>query len=404
MERGIALEYNYKKHPIKVKHRKKNLYNKKKSKAKRVWATVLTVVAAVALCVVGYGLGRPLVDYINAQKNNTSENESAWTPPEPQTSEAATTPAETTTSAPIEEVTPEEISVSYILPENAALNSEGLKSAIAYAKNSGYNSVTVTLKGDTGRFLYKSEIDGIKDSDIIDGALTAKQIYSIIEQAGLIPAARINTLKDHCSGNLVDNTKYELSDGWGWLDNAADRGGKSWLSPFNKETTDFLAAVTDEITQAGFKTVILTNTVFPMFSPSDYSTYLSHLPIGDASQRSSALWSVVSACSAAAEKNGASAVIELSSADLSAENRQGTTAELASERAKFNTSSVLLDYTPDSTLPSPAAGVTQFVGRMNGMFPGVEYSVRIENSGFSAQASEEIRKAFSDAKIAVYVG
>ncbi|MGN0649183.1 MAG: putative glycoside hydrolase [Oscillospiraceae bacterium] len=400
------MEYNYKKHPIKVKHRKKNLYNKKKSKAKRVWATVLTIAAAAALCVVGYGLGRPLLDYINAQKNNTSENVSAWTPPEPQTAEpqTASSEAETTVSEPVEEPTPEEIAVSYILPDNAALSSESLKSAIAYAKNSGCNSVTVTLKGDTGRFLYKSSIDGIKDSDIIDGALTARQICSIIEQAGLIPAARINTLKDHCSGNLVDNTKFELSDGWGWLDNAADRGGKSWLNPFNRETSEYLAAVTDEITQAGFKTVILTNTVFPMFSPSDYTTYLSHLPIGNASERSSALWSVLNACKIAAEKNGAAAVIELNSEDLSAEDKLGTTAELTANRADFNTSAVLLNYTPDSTLPSPAAGVTQFLGKMNGMYPGMEYSVRIANGGFSAQASEEVRNAFAQAKISVYVG
>lgn len=400
------MEYNYKKHPIKVKHRKKNLYNKKKSKAKKVWAVVITVFAAAVLCVVGYGLGRPLVEYIRAQKNGVSESGSAWTPPEPETAEAQTAPTETATSAPVEDTAPEssETGVSYILPENAALSSESLKSAIAAAKNSGYDSVTVTLKSDTGRFLYKSGLDGIKDSDIVDGALTAKQIYSIIEQAGLTPTARINTLKDHCSGNLVDNTKYELSDGWGWLDNSIERGGKSWLSPFNKETADYLAALTDEAAQAGFKTVILANTVFPVFSPSDYTTYLSHLPIDDASQRSEALWSVIDACAAAAEKNGAKAVIELSGADLFAADKLGTSAELSSDRARFNKSSVLLTYTPDSSLPTPSAGVSQFVGRMNGTFPGVDFSVRIENGGFSAQAAEEIRKSFAGAKIAVYVG
>lgn len=399
------MEYNYKKHPIKVKHRKKNLYNKKKSKAKSVWAVVLTVLAAAVLCVVGYGLGRPLMDYIQAQKNNTSENSSAWTPPEPQTAEPqTTTPAETTTSAPVEETMPEEIGISYILPENAVLNSDSLKSAIAAAKNGGYDSVTVTLKSDMGKFLYKSGLEVIKDGEIIEGALTAKQICSIIEQAGLIPAVRINTLKDHSSGTYLPNAKYVLSDGWGWLDNTPERGGKSWLSPFSKETVDYLASIVDEVTQAGFKTVILANTVFPQFTSTDYSTFLSHLPIGDASKRTEALWAVVSACTEAAEKNGASAVIELSSTDLSAEDRLGTTAELASDRAKFGASSVLVTYTPDSTLPTPSAGASQFIGKMNGMFPNLDFSVRIENSGFSAQASEEIRRVFASSKIAVYVG
>lgn len=399
------MEYDYKKRPIKVKHRKKNLYNKKKSKAKRVWAAVITVLAAAVLCVVGYGLGRPLVDYINAQKNNSSQSESAWTPPEPQTSEAQTSAStESTTAAPVEEIEPEEISGSYILPDNAALSSESLKSAIAYAKNSGYNSVTVTLKGDTGRFFYKSNIEGIKDSDIIDGALTAKQIYGIIEQAGLIPAARINTLKDHCSGNLVENTKFELSDGWGWLDNSVERGGKSWLNPFNSETAEYIAAVTDEVAQAGFKTVILTNTVFPVFSQSDYTTYLSHLPISDASKRTAALWSVISACGEAAEKHGSAVVIEVSGSDFELSDRLGTTAEFASDRAALNGSSVLISYVHDSSLPTPTAGVKQFIGKLKGSFPGVNFSVHIANSGFSAQALEEIRTAFSQAGVTVYVG
>ena len=69
---------------------------------------------------------------------------------------------------------------TFILSEGAALNSGSLNSAIAAAKNGGYTGVAVTLKDADGYFLYKSDIEGIRDGEGVRGALTAEQICDII--------------------------------------------------------------------------------------------------------------------------------------------------------------------------------------------------------------------------------
>lgn len=69
-----------KKKKIKIKHRKYSLYQRKKSTSRKVLTVILMVVIVAALLVVGYGIGRPLMEYLNG-KGNTSEPSSAWTPP-----------------------------------------------------------------------------------------------------------------------------------------------------------------------------------------------------------------------------------------------------------------------------------------------------------------------------------
>ena len=61
-----------KKTNIKIKHSKFNLYNKKKSKAQRFFKVLLTVVIVCGLGVLGYGLGKPLIKYLQ-ERGTTSE-------------------------------------------------------------------------------------------------------------------------------------------------------------------------------------------------------------------------------------------------------------------------------------------------------------------------------------------
>lgn len=390
-----------KKKNIKIKHRKYSLYQRKKSKGRKVLTILLMVVLIAGLCVLGYGLGKPLVEYFSG-RGTESKPESAWTPPA--SAEQNSPSAEGTAEKTVESVEPttepetEKTVSAFILPETSVMSSESLNSALAAAKNSGYTDITVTLKDETGNFLYKTSLKDIPESQIT-GTLTAKQIADIITKAGMTPHARINTLLDRTSQTYAGgNICYMIADGGIWHDYYVDQGGKSWLDPFEKETATYLSDITKEISAAGFSEVILANTKYPMFNPQDYSNFLRQLNISDDSARLEALWSVISACQKAAGETRTT--IEMSDEDMFAESMALTTAELSGDKAKLKTVALLVDYSPEDK--TGYAETRAFIGRVSAMFTGQEWAVRIKTSGFSATALEQVRKAFADSGITVY--
>lgn len=388
-----------KKTNIKIKHHNYNLYSKKKHRGKQTLAVILTVAAAAVLCVVGYSAGKPIMDYFKNREQYTSEDSSAWTPPTAENTadtETVATVAETSesTEPPVEEYA---LSNTFILPEGAALNTGSLNSAIAAAKAGGYTGVAVTLKDADGYFLYKSGIEGIKDGEGIKGALTAEQICDIITKAELTPVARINTLMDHISPTGVEGIKFTATEGWTWLDNYAENGGKTWLTPFNKETADFIGDITAELSSAGFKTIILTNTKFPNFNTVDYSLLSD---IGDEQKRLTALWRVVESVRREAEKNGAEVIPEMGAGIFEAE-KLSTDAELAGDKERLKNLTLLIDYSAENNTNVYVEAKT-FIGKMKAIYPGQEYAVLIKGSGFSGNTFAEVKRAFEESDIVVF--
>lgn len=392
-----------KKKNIKIKHRKYSLYQRKKSKCRKVLTVLLMIVVIAGLCVLGYGLGRPLVDYFQ-NRGGESEPSSAWTPPisaETSGASAEGTTDTVSTAEPTTEAQPEDKAVNaLILPESAVTSSESLNSALAAAKNSGCTDITVTLKDEVGNFLYKTTVDGVPEGQMT-GSLTAKQIADIITKAGFTPRARINTLLDRTSQTYNgEYICYMIADGGIWHDFYVDQGGKSWLSPFETGTAKYLSAITAELSNAGFKSIILANTVFPSFNSQDYSNFLRQLSISDSSARLKALWNVVNACDTAAKSTSAELLLEVNDTDLFADDKGLTTAELAGDKTKLKNISLLVDYSPDDK--TGYAETKAFIGRLSAVYSGQSYAVRIKTSSFSESALAEVRRAFSDSGITVF--
>ena len=394
-----------KKQGIKIKHRRYNLYNRKKSTAKKVLATVLTVLAAAVLCVVGFGIGRPLMEYFQNKKDNTSSDSSpSWTPPESVTQESAQT-AETADTQEQEsqqtsqaEPEPQQETGALFLDEAVLeyYDTDSLKSTIASAKSSGYTAVCVTMKDDMGYVLYKTEIEGVKDSGAVKGKLTAKQVCDTIKGMGMTPVARINTLKDHTSGIYVGGNYLITGDMGAWHDAAPANGGKKWLDPFNANTVEYIAQMTAELSKAGFGRIVLANTIFPEFHPTDYSEYLAGQPIGDETARLNALWDVITAADGAARDNGAKIMLETDSASLFADSRLSTTAEAAGDSTRLHGVELLIAYAGDGAY----TGAKSFMGRMGAQLSGQEYAVLVG----SGAAQDELTRAFTENGIAVYSG
>lgn len=390
-----------KKKPIKIKHRSYSLYNRKKSKAKQALAIFITIFAAALLCVVGYGLGKPITEYLQGKRQpadivQTSEASQAGVTAEA-SSDTATSEPETEEAAP--EVAANE--TAYILPSAALKNMTALSKAVAQAKEAGHSIVMVTLKNSTGRFLYASEIDGVKGMDSVVGTLTAKQISDTITAAGLVPYARISTLKDPLASDYIADVRYTTSDGWTWMDNAPANGGKSWVSPFAKNTAGFVSSIVAELSSAGFKGIVLADTIYPNFQYTDYAVYLSHMTgLDDPKTRQNALWSVISACGRAAESNGAEIILELDANDLDAADKTATTAEFAADKEKLKSVKLMIDLSIEGNhYPSAKS----FAGKMSALYSGQEYSVSINDYSLTDEERQNIVKAFDEAKITVFM-
>lgn len=427
-----------KKTNIKIKHSKFNLYNKKKSKAQRFFKVLLTVVIVCGLGVLGYGLGKPLIKYLQ-ERGTTSEQSTTsaiissiinsqieQTANESSSGEASggevipSTTSKEESEPPVPQITDK----IYYLAEDAALSEANLTAAVEAAKNSGCSIAAVTLKDTTGYVLYKTGIEGVKDTEVVTGVLTAAQIAEKITAAGLTPAARINTLMDRMGGAYVDgNFRIAQSSGGGtWHDNRVEKGGKPWLSPFKTEAANYIGNITAELSKAGFKHIICANTRYPAFHTVDISTYLNDLPLSDGAKRTEALWNVVDSAKKNSESNGAEFWLEMSGANIVAELRDCTDAELVSDAAKLSNVKLAVNYdvtaemfksnetantsaNSSNTSANVESGSAEyqtakkFIEKANSVLGNAQYAVRL--STLSGQALEDVTKAFGEAGIAI---
>jgi hypothetical protein len=238
-------------------------------------------VVVVGLSFVGYTVAKTIIDYEGSSTEDVPVN---ITPPE-DTEEIIDSPSdEPGLNEPLPEPPPlpEPIGKTVYAPPNVLTNQASLSSYLESAKTAGYEAVVIEMKDSEGRLLYKSDIEVLSEENepkIIIGTLTAGQVVSACEAAGLRPVARINTLMDRLSPSKIKEVSYKFADGsnMSWMDNSPENGGKFWANPFLSGTKAYLSEITSELYKAWFDTVIFANTVFPDFKPYDISILSSEL-------------------------------------------------------------------------------------------------------------------------------
>lgn len=392
-----------KKTNIKIKKSKINIYNKRKNKTKRTVSLIVTIVLACVLAVVGYGVGKPIVKYLSEKKNgvNTSDPvDSAPSSAESANSGTSSSDAPVSSSDDTSEPEPTVDAIRmYVLPITATASTEALKSALAVAKEAGYNCAAAILKDDTGVLHYKSEIARIKNWDAINaGTLSAQQICDIINNAGLTPAARISTLKDSTAPGLFGT--YAFPGGGMWLDDAADAGGKPWLSPFEEVSGTYIQEITEELSAAGFEHIICADTKFPALHKVDYS-YLSQLPLSDKEKRCEALWSVIDKAKAGAAKNGAKLWVEMSGKDLLKESKTALDTELANDRDKLKNVAIIVRYSAVADVSEVYSDAKTFAENVKSAVNGAELAVMTDET-LKGAALADAERAFGEAELSVF--
>ena len=424
-----------KKTNIKIKRSKINLYNKKKSKKRQALTAFITVVVICGLGVLGYGLGKPLLKYIQ-DRGNASQTDSGTSSlissiidsvnsgaSSAEQSTAAESSSSTSSTA-VDPKPPQNLTDKvYYLPDNAALSETSLASALEAAKKSGCSVVAVTLKDSNGNLLYKTSIAEVKDTKTVTGELTAAQIATKIRSEGLTPAARINTLMDK-TGVIYTKSFYTFppeQGGYGWHDDTTERGGKLWMSPFKPESSTYIGNIANELSAAGYKHIICVNTRYPVFHNVDINTYLNHLPLKDNTKRVSALWDIVTAAESNAEKNGSDIWLEMSASNVIAENRNCTDAEIITDKNKLKNVKITLNYDIKATAPnsSNTSGTSNtsggsapngsaeyqnaksFIVKAKTALGGTDFAVHLPPT-LTGTAREDVIKAFTESKITVF--
>lgn len=392
---------NGKKTNIKIKKSKYNLYNKKKSKSRQALTLALTIAAACVLGVVGYGVGKPIMNYLQTRNDPISDDSNSLSSVLEQSSESAVISSEpessNETSVPDPIISTKDLKLC-VLSEEVTASTASLQSALAAARESGYETVAITLKDEQGFLYYSSDIEDVKGTELVKGTLSAAQICDYITKAGMTPAVKISTLKD--SNTPIRFGGYQFEGGGGWLDDYPDAGGKRWLSPFSEETPAYIGNLTRELSEAGFKHIICANTMYPGFHNIDADQYLHHLPIRQRDARLDALWGVADAAKSGAEAGKARLWLEFSGSDFLAAEKFGTEAELAARPEKFEGIGIIADYTMESAEGAFSTAL-EFSQKLKTAAGENDLAVLIK-SGPSGGALADIERAFKESEIQTF--
>lgn len=256
-----------------------NSYEKKK-RLKRALRILLGLIVIAALVFVGYSVGKPILNYLNKENENTDNVEEPWTPPAvtSEVTETLDTSGDSTevTVEPSETVTSPDNKINssgltaYMLSEDALSDPSQFSALLDQVKADGYTAVSVTLKAKGGKIYYSTaSIMAKSDENAVVGNMPIQQIASLIKNSGLKMIAELNILEDNNRYGEYRDGSYHALDGSTWLDTAADKGGKPWLSPFDDDTKELVRYMADEVSAAGFDYITVSGLTFPTFRNSD---------------------------------------------------------------------------------------------------------------------------------------
>lgn len=286
-------------------YRYKTRFERLKEFMRNTGAVVLTIGGTAALLFVGYSAGGPVMEFLeerNILATETqlsteimtetilpTETEAVISLENTEPAEATVIPIETDPPAPAGDL------CGYYLDADALLTEQSLQKAIG-AVPQGITHIIVPLKAAGGRVYYAS---AAADAESISpDAMPLELIRDTITAAGYTPAAGINALEDCIYPQLHPEAAYKIAGSQErWLDASPENNGKPWLSPFSTNSSEYLAALTWEISAAGFSMIFCDGLVFPDFSEEDLDMLD---PRAGAPDRGTALASIASAMQAQA--------------------------------------------------------------------------------------------------------
>lgn len=247
--------------------RTKNIYSRRKGMPSWIKWVVILIVAV--------GIGFFIPGVVRQIKQNLAQR------PDPslssfQTEDPTSSKLNSEENLTSSQISSEEISSNEelrtqgaVLPQNILLDAASWSNYLQNLKTQQVNTVILDLKDDVGMLYYNSSVPlAIEYSAVSPQHLDTAQLQQLIqeiENAGMTPVARISTLKDRVCSRTAAGTcyLYQGDPSTAWLDNSLNRGGKTWLNPYQENARKYLSDIAAEIAQAGFQQIVLKDFEYP---------------------------------------------------------------------------------------------------------------------------------------------
>lgn len=299
------------------KTKEKNYYGK--SPLGKFLSGALTVLLIGGIGFIGYSAAEPIINYSKRIDDDpivpTDFTESFTETTTEPTSGIASQPAHpAVTKAPEPPAAVRDDFTAAVLPENAMISIEAITGAIAAVPSGSVEYIEVPLKLRGGKLMYASQIPAASNSGAVQSQLTVQEIAQVIGNSGYKPAASISVFEDSILPATYPETGYiTLDTGSQWIDNDVSSGGKPWITPYSDNAVEYLSAIADEITRAGFDRIVCSDLKYPEFRESDLMLLDERLGRSD---RCMGLTAAANLMYTKALSNGASMMIEVSAADI----------------------------------------------------------------------------------------
>ena len=249
--------------PVKIK-RYKNSMGTSAVTAHKVKQLLPIVAAVLAIVLVGFLLGKPVLNMLSGagKSDSSSSSQIVDTSSKMEDSSVRTDVSQPSSDAQSDNPQPEVIQPVaktriYYYADTSALSTEaGIDGVIAQMKSKGATHLVFDIKNQDGNLLYASA-DQYGSQLVADKTVDIKALVSKLSQNGITPVARMYTFMDKLISNVERSTAvmYQGTD-TRWLDSSAALGGKAWANPASQIMRDYIISLTDEVMSLGIKEIV----------------------------------------------------------------------------------------------------------------------------------------------------
>ena len=221
---------------------------------------LLPIVAAVlAIVLVGFLLGKPVLNMLSGAGKSDSSSSSQIVDTSSKLEDSSVQTDVSQPSSDVQSDNPQPVIKTriYYYADTSALSTEaGIDGVIAQMKSKGATHLVFDVKNQDGNLLYASA-DQYGSQLVADKTVDIKALVSKLSQNGITPVARMYTFMDKLISNVERSTAvmYQGTD-TRWLDSSAALGGKAWANPASQIMRDYIISLTDEVMSLGIKEIV----------------------------------------------------------------------------------------------------------------------------------------------------
>ena len=249
--------------PVKIK-RYKNSMGSSAVTAHKVKQLLPIVAAVLAIVLVGFLLGKPVLNMLSGAGNSDSSSSSQIVDTSSKLEDSSVQTDVSQPSSDVQSDNPQPEIVQpvaktriYYYADTSALSTEaGIDGVIAQMKSKGATHLVFDVKNQDGNLLYASA-NQYGSQLVADKTVDIKALVSKLSQNGITPVARMYTFMDKLISNVERSTAvmYQGTD-TRWLDSGAALGGKAWANPASQIMRDYIISLTDEVMSLGIKEIV----------------------------------------------------------------------------------------------------------------------------------------------------